>query len=121
MEITGKLIQVLPIQSGEGKNGSVWKKQDIILELDAGKKLCVGLWNDKIVSDLFEGTMLRVSVEIDSREYNNKWYTNLRAWKLEELLSSRENNMISERNKPEETEDFQSFGNANDEDDGLPF
>ena len=86
MEVTGKLIQVLPVQTGEGKNGT-WKKQDIILELEGTptKKLCLGLWNDKIISDLVEGSILKVSFEIESREYNNKWYTNLKAWKVEEL------------------------------------
>jgi len=88
MEVTGRLIQVLPLQSGEGKNG-VWKKQEIILELDGDtsihKKLCVGFWNDRIITDLIEGSMLKVLFEIDSREYNDKWYTNLRGWKVEEV------------------------------------
>ena len=45
MELTGKLTQVLPIQSGEGKNG-IWKKQEIILEIEGTppKKVCVRLW-----------------------------------------------------------------------------
>ena len=89
MEITGKLIQILPIQSGEGRNGE-WKKQEIILELDGApsRKLCIGLWNDKIISDVTEGSMLKVSFEIESREYNGKWYTNLRGWKVEEVAST---------------------------------
>ena len=81
MEITGKLLEILPIQTGEGKNGSVWKKQDIILQIEGTdatvpKKLCVGLWNDRI-TDLIEGSTLKVSFEIDSKEHNNRWYTNL--------------------------------------------
>jgi len=88
MEVTGKLIGILPIQTGEGKNG-VWKKQDIILEIDGDssfpKKLCVSFWNDRIISDLMEGSMLKVFFEIDSREYNDKWYTNLRGVKVEEV------------------------------------
>jgi len=88
MEIIGKLLEILPIQTGEGKNGSVWKKQNIILELDgtdatASKKLCVGLWNDKINYDLVEGSTLKVSFDIDSREHNNRWYTNLWAREVE--------------------------------------
>ena len=88
MEVTGKLIQILPLQSGEGRNG-IWKKQEIILESEGtpSKKLCVGLWNDKIISDMAEGSMLKVSFEIESREYNGKWYTNLRGWKVEEAAS----------------------------------
>jgi hypothetical protein len=88
MEVTGKLVELLPIQTGEGKNGSVWKKQDIILEIggtdaNVSKKLCVGVWNDKINYDLVEGTTLKVSFEIDSKEYNNRWYTNLWAREVE--------------------------------------
>ena len=58
MEITGKLIQILPLQSGEGRNGE-WKKQEIILELEGSpvRKICVGFWNDKIISDLIEGSI----------------------------------------------------------------
>jgi hypothetical protein len=117
MEISGKLIQVLPIQTGEGKNG-IWKKQDIILEIDGGKKLCVGLWNDKIISDLMEGSMLKVSFEIDSREYNNKWYTNLRGWKVEELSSGKELKGTGDELEGGK-EEFETFGNGSD--DGLPF
>jgi len=89
MEIAGKLIQILPLQTGMSRNGE-WKKQEIILELEGtpARKLCVGLWNDKIISDIAEGSMLKVSFEIESREYNGKWYTNLRGWKVEEVAST---------------------------------
>ena len=88
MEIIGKLIELLPIQTGEGKNGSVWKKQNIILEVEGTettlpKKLCVALWNDKINYDFVEGSTLKVSFEIDSKEYNSRWYTNLWASNVE--------------------------------------
>ena len=90
MEITGRLLEILPIQTGEGKNGGVWKKQDIILEIEGTdatlpKKLCVGVWNDRIVPDLAEGSTLKVSFDIDSREYNNRWYTNLWASEISEV------------------------------------
>ena len=88
MEIIGKLVELLPIQTGEGKNGGVWKKQDIILEIEGTdatlpKKLCVALWNDRINPDLSEGSTLKVSFEIDSREHNSRWYTNLWASDVE--------------------------------------
>ena len=31
MELSGKIIKILPLQSGQGKNG-VWKKQDYVME-----------------------------------------------------------------------------------------
>ena len=49
MQLTAKLIEVLAIQIGQGKNGE-WKKQDIIVETDGQypKKICISLWGDKI-------------------------------------------------------------------------
>jgi len=85
MQLTGKLIQILPLQTGEGKNG-VWKKQDIILETDRqyGKKLCVTIWGDKINKDILViGETLDIFIDLESREYNGKWYTDVKAWKIE--------------------------------------
>lgn len=49
MQLTAKLNQLLPIQTGSGKNGE-WKKQDIIVETDGQypKKVCISIWGDKI-------------------------------------------------------------------------
>jgi len=45
MELTGKLVAVLPEQTGNGKNG-VWKKQDVVVETEGKfpKKVCVSIW-----------------------------------------------------------------------------
>jgi hypothetical protein len=85
MELTAKLIQVLPVQTGMGKNGE-WRKQNIILETDGmyPKKVCVTLWGDKINESVLQvGNILNVSFDAESREYNGNWYTDLRAWKIE--------------------------------------
>lgn len=85
MQLTAKLIQVMPVQTGMGKNGE-WRKQNIILETDGTypKKVCITLWGDKInEAVLQEGSILDVSFDIESREYNGNWYTDLRAWKVD--------------------------------------
>jgi hypothetical protein len=84
MEISGKVIGLLPMQTGQGKNGT-WKKQEFILETPGQypKKVCVSLWGDKV--DEFRvnaGDSLTASVNIESREYNGRWYTEVRAWKI---------------------------------------
>ena len=50
MQVTGKLIQMLPLQTGTGKTGTPWKKQDIIIETPGTypKKVCISIWGDKI-------------------------------------------------------------------------
>lgn len=87
LEITGKVIQILPLETGEGKNGQ-WKKQFFILEYMDGnypKKLSVSVWGDKTESirNLQPGANIKVSFNVDSREYNGRWYTDVRAWKIE--------------------------------------
>lgn len=87
LEITGKVIQILPLETGEGKNGQ-WKKQFFIMEYMDGnypKKLSVSVWGDKTESirNLQPGANIKVSFNVDSREYNGRWYTDVRAWKIE--------------------------------------
>jgi hypothetical protein len=86
MEITGRIIQLLPLQTGQGKNG-VWKKQDFVIETDGQypKKVCISAWGDKVSdSVLVVGKEVNVFFDIESREFNGRWYTDVRAWKVEE-------------------------------------
>jgi len=85
MQITAKLSQLLPLQTGTGKNGP-WKKQDIIVETEATypKKICISIWGDKIdASQLQPGNNLKIDFDVESREFNGRWYTDVKAWKIE--------------------------------------
>jgi hypothetical protein len=85
MQLTAKLIQLLPIQTGTGKNGE-WKKQDIIVETDGQypKKVCISIWGDKInEQQLVVGNSLTIDFDIESREFSGRWYTDLKAWKVD--------------------------------------
>ena len=85
MQLTAKLVQLLPLQTGSGKNGP-WKKQDIIVETEGQypKKVCVSIWGDKInESQLQVGAQFSISFDMESREYNGRWYTDVKAWKIE--------------------------------------
>jgi hypothetical protein len=85
MEVKGKVVKMLPLQSGQGKNGE-WKKQEFIVETEGTypKKVCVAAWGEKIDQfDVSEGDSVNVSIEIESREFNGRWYTDVKAWKLQ--------------------------------------
>ena len=87
MEIKGRLVKILPPLTGQGKVGE-WKKQEFVIELESGsaypRKACLSSWGDKVnVESLMEGSMLNVYFDIESREYQGKWFTNLTAWKVE--------------------------------------
>ena len=84
MDISGKIIQFLPVQTGNGKNGT-WKKQEFILETGDTypKKVCIAVWGDKIdIASYKPGDSIDVSFDVESREYNGKWYTDVKAWKV---------------------------------------
>jgi hypothetical protein len=84
MDISGKIVQFLQVQTGQGKNGT-WKKQEFILETGDTypKKICIAVWGDKIDMGSFKtGDMVDVSFDVESREYNGRWYTDVKAWKM---------------------------------------
>ncbi|MDR1417086.1 MAG: DUF3127 domain-containing protein [Prevotellaceae bacterium] len=85
MELKAKLTQVLPLQTGEGRNG-MWKRQEIIVETEGQypRKVCISIWGDKVSpSVLVVDSMLNIFFDIESREFNGRWYTDLRAWKID--------------------------------------
>ncbi len=86
LQVQGKLVQKLPTESGEGRNGR-WEKKQFVVETDDQypKKICMVLWGDKVsmLEKVTEGDMLTVSINIESREFNSKWYTDVKAWRIE--------------------------------------
>jgi hypothetical protein len=86
MDISGRIIQILQEQGGEGKNGK-WAKCDFVIETQEKypKKVCITAWNDLIgtIKGLPVDSEVKVSFDISSREYNGKWYTDVKAWKVE--------------------------------------
>ena len=115
MQLTAKLTQLLPIQTGTGKNGE-WKKQDTIVETDGQypKKVCISIWGDKINEGQLQiGNLLQIDFDIESREYNNKWYTDIKAWKIELTGTSTQKTPDNEVNTVDSI--------LNSEDEGLPF
>jgi hypothetical protein len=90
MEISGKIIAVLPLASGQGKNGT-WRSQDYVLETgdQYPKKVCFNFFGDKIEQfPLAIDDMVTVSFDLESREYNGRWFTSVRAWKAEKSAVS---------------------------------
>ena len=88
LEIEGKLIKKLPQQTGEGRNGP-WVKQEFVLETfgEYPRNICFETWQDrtKDLEAYQEGSLLKVTFSAESREYMDRWYTNLRAYRIEQL------------------------------------
>jgi hypothetical protein len=88
MEVVGKIIQVLPLQEGIGRNGNPWKLQGYVLEtLDQyPRKVHFEVFGeDRIKQNPCEiDQLVTVSFDIESREFNGRWYTSIRAWRIQQ-------------------------------------
>lgn len=84
MNISGKVVQVLPIQTGTSKAGNPWQKQEFVLEQGGQypRKVCISLFGDNVAKIPQVGQDVMVSVDIDSREFNGRWYTEIKAWNI---------------------------------------
>ena len=88
MEVVGKIIQVLPLQEGVGRNGNPWKLQAYVLEtLDQyPRKVHFEVFGEeRIKQNPCElDQLVTVSFDIESREFNGRWYTSIRAWRIQQ-------------------------------------
>lgn len=85
LNISGIVLNILPLQSGTSKAGNQWQKQDFILETGGQypRKVCVCLFGDNVEKfPLQVGQSVTASVDIESREFNGRWYTDVRAWNV---------------------------------------
>lgn len=86
MEIKGKIVRVMEVQTG-GSGNKPWHKQEFVLEQPGQypKNVCICLWGEEQINkyDLQPGLTVTAHINIESREYNGRWYTDVRAWKLE--------------------------------------
>jgi hypothetical protein len=90
LELEGKVFQVLPEESGQSQAGKTWRKQSFVIETEETypKKVCFTAWSDLVdgIKALKVGEKVKVSFRIESREFNNKWYTDVVAWKIAKII-----------------------------------
>ena len=86
MEFEGTVYKIMPVTKGTSARGD-WQRQDVVFEMQDGpytRKICVTFFNrPDDVARLKEGATYNVSVNIESREYNGRWYTDIRAWRIQ--------------------------------------
>lgn len=85
MEFEGKVLQILPATRGTSARGE-WQRQEVIFELpqEFSRKICVTFFNKEAdVAKLRVGVTYTVSVNVESREYNGRWYTDVREWRVQ--------------------------------------
>jgi len=130
MEIIGKLIQKLPMQSGISKTGNSWQKQEFVIETleQFPRKICANLWGERtaVLETLNIDDKVVMSFDLESREFNGKWYTDVKAYKLDPVSTQSQPAPAAPQAAPitpptnELPEEFDTFSDEGAGDD-LPF
>lgn len=86
MEITGKVVRLGAMLEGTSARGP-WRKQDLIIETEEQfpKTVCLTCWTNQIeeIQKFAPGQTIKAQIEISSREFNGKWYTDVRVWRFD--------------------------------------
>ena len=85
MEITGRIIAVLPANSGtSARTGNPWMSQEYVLEThdQFPRKCCFRIFGEDRIKqfNIQAGEEITVSFDIDAREYNGRWFNSINAW-----------------------------------------
>jgi len=125
MEFEGVVYKIMPPTSGTSARGE-WKRQDVIFELpqEFSRKICVTFFNkESDVAMLREGMTCTVSVNIESREFNGRWYTDVRAWRIQPKTNEAAPAMPPMPDMPpiESAPTYNAAPSATSEVDDLPF
>ena len=86
MEFEGTVFRIMPPTSGQSARGA-WQRQEVIFDMKSQsqypRKVCVTFFNKpEEVARLTVGAEYTVSIDVESREYTGKWYTDVRAWRI---------------------------------------
>ena len=140
MEIIGKFIKVLPEQTGESARGP-WIKGGFVIETEEqfAKQLAFTLWGEEkvaIIRNMPINTQIKVYFNPESREYNERWYTDLTCFRIDTFNpvvtsasaqqgvqhSPQPNLAPAQQPQPSVKEDYGCFNTTEpQEDDDLPF
>ena len=91
MEITGKVVRLGGLTEGTSARGP-WRKQDLIIETDEQypKTVCLTCWTNQIdeIQKMVTGQLIKAQIDISSREFNGKWYTDVRVWRFDPVTAA---------------------------------
>ena len=95
MEFKGRIMKVLPVTSGTSQNGNEWKKQEFVFEYFEQQtdrysdKVCLSIMNDRIAEyDLHENDEVLIGFGHSIREYQGRYFNELRLYKFQKLTQS---------------------------------
>ena len=90
MEITGKVVRLGNLVEGTSARGP-WRKQELIIETEEQypRTVCLICWTNQIdeIQKFAPGQTIKAQIEISSREFNGKWYTDVRVWRFDPVTT----------------------------------
>lgn len=123
MDITGRIIAALEPRSGTSKaTGNPWKMQEFVLETineQYPHKMMFSVFGeDKLQQAAINiGDEVTVSFDVNAREYNGRWYNDIRAWRVSHEVAG---NVQSQGIPNNQAPIVDAFAPSNEKDD-LPF
>ena len=86
MEIIGKVVRLGTLTEGQSARGP-WRKQELIIETEEQypRTVCLICWTNQIeeIQQFAPGQTIKAQIDISSREFNGKWYTDVRVWRFD--------------------------------------
>lgn len=92
LSVKGRINQILKPENGVSKAGKEWSKQEFVIETEEQfpRKVCFTLFGDKtsLIEGLAAGEEVEVAFNLESREYNGRWFHNVNAWKIDKASAN---------------------------------
>lgn len=86
MEIIGKVVRLGNLTEGTSARGP-WRKQELIIETEEQypRTVCLICWTNQVdeIQQFAPGQTIKAQIHIESREFNGKWYTDVRVWRFD--------------------------------------
>ena len=97
MELAGKVIAVLEARGGVSKTtGNPWKMQDYVIETHEQypRKMAFTVFGEDKINqfNIQMGEEINVFFDINGREYNGRWYNDIRAWRVDRVVPGQQPN-----------------------------
>jgi hypothetical protein len=101
LEIEGKIFLILSEESGiSSQSQKPWRKQSFVIETEETypKKVSFTVWNENVdaLKALKVGDKVEINFRLESREFNEKWYTDAVAWKITKIIKETVSSVSSE-------------------------
>lgn len=121
--IEGEIIAILPETKGVSAKGE-WISQDFVLKTEENypKNICFSVFGASKIKEanIRIGDVVSVGVNLESREFNGRWYTSIKAWSVKKKSEARQQQ--STPTPPPSSKPKQNYASTSQDDtDALPF